>query len=86
MRKDAFCPELIEKIAEEYGTSKEITEYIVRSQFRYVVHVLEEGKGEAVRLHHFGIFRIKYDRKDNRATGKIEGVDKRAEEKCGNEH
>lgn len=60
MRKNAFCPKIIEKLAKKYNVSKEVAEYVTRSQFRYVAHIIEEGKGEAVRLHYLGRFRIKY--------------------------
>ena len=51
--------ELIEKLAKEYDLPSFVVESIVRSEFRFVQNKIEEGNCAKVRLHHFGVFKVK---------------------------
>ena len=59
MSNNAFCPKIIKRIAKKYEIPKEVIEFIVRSQFRYVAHIIAQGEGEAVRLQYLGRFKIR---------------------------
>jgi len=51
--------ELIEQLAKEYDLPVFVVESIVKSQFKFVQDKMEEGKCAKVRLHHFGVFKVK---------------------------
>lgn len=51
--------ELIKQLAEEYDLPTFVVESIVKSQFKFVQNRMEEGECAKVRLHHFGVFKVK---------------------------
>ena len=51
--------ELIEHLTEKYDLPEFVVESIVKSQFKFVVDKMEEGDCAKVRLHHFGMFKVK---------------------------
>ena len=51
--------DLIEKLAKKYDLPPFVVESIVRSEFRFVQNKIEEGNCAKVRLHHFGVFKVK---------------------------
>ena len=51
--------ELIEQLAIEYDLPEFVVESIVKSQFKFVQDKMEEGNCAKVRLHHFGVFKVK---------------------------
>ena len=51
--------ELIQQLAEEYDLPTFVVESIVKSQFKFVQNKMEEGECAKVRLHHFGVFKVK---------------------------
>ena len=53
------CKELIEQLAEKYELPEYVVESIVRSEFKFVQDRIEEGDCAKVRLHHFGVFKVK---------------------------
>lgn len=54
--------EIIEELAREYKLSPIMVERIVKSQFRYVAHVMRSKTLEPVRLHYLGVFAVKPNR------------------------
>jgi len=50
---------LIEELANKYNLPFFVVESIVKSQFKFVVEKMEEGDCAKVRLHHFGVFKVK---------------------------
>ena len=51
--------DLIEQLAEKYDLPDFVIESIVKSQFKFVQDKIEEGECAKVRLHHFGVFKVK---------------------------
>ncbi|QDP52791.1 MAG: hypothetical protein Unbinned838contig1000_42 [Prokaryotic dsDNA virus sp.] len=51
--------DLIEQLAEKYDLPDFVVESIVKSQFKFVQDKMEEGECAKVRLHHFGVFKVK---------------------------
>tara|TARA_R110000751_G_scaffold91174_1_gene178642 strand:- start:943 stop:1152 length:210 start_codon:yes stop_codon:yes gene_type:complete len=51
--------ELIEILAEKHELPFFVAESIVKSEFRFVQNRMEEGNCAKVRLHHFGVFKVK---------------------------
>ena len=51
--------DLILLLAEEYNLPEFVVESIVKSQFKFVRDKMEEGNCAKVRLHHFGVFKVK---------------------------
>jgi len=51
--------ELIKQLAGEYDLPTFVVESIVKSQFKFVQNRMEEGECAKVRLHHFGVFKVK---------------------------
>jgi len=51
--------ELIEHLTEKYDLPEFVVESIVKSQFRFVKDKIAEGNCAKVRLHHFGVFKVK---------------------------
>ena len=51
--------DLIEQLAEKYDLPDFVIESIVKSQFKFVQDKMEEGECAKVRLHHFGVFKVK---------------------------
>jgi nucleoid DNA-binding protein len=50
---------LVEQLAKKYDLPEYVVESIINSQFRFVAEKIEEGGCEKVRLHHFGVFKVK---------------------------
>jgi len=50
---------LIETLAEKYEIPFFVAESIVKSQFKFVQDKMEQGECAKVRLHHFGVFKVK---------------------------
>jgi len=51
--------DIIEKLAKEYDLPEYVVESIVKSQFKFVQDKMEQGECAKVRLHHFGVFKVK---------------------------
>jgi nucleoid DNA-binding protein len=51
--------DLIEQLAEKYDLPSFVVESIVKSEFKFVQNRMEEGNCAKVRLHHFGVFKVK---------------------------
>ena len=51
--------DILERIAEEYDLPVYVVENIVKSQFKFVQDKMQEGECAKVRLHHFGVFKVK---------------------------
>ena len=51
--------DLIEQLAEKYDLPDFVIDSIVKSQFKFVQDKMEEGECAKVRLHHFGVFKVK---------------------------
>tara|TARA_B100001094_G_C18196390_1_gene811667 strand:+ start:10354 stop:10560 length:207 start_codon:yes stop_codon:yes gene_type:complete len=51
--------DLIQQLANEYDLPPYVVESIVKSQFKFVQDKIAEGKCAKVRLHHFGVFKVK---------------------------
>ena len=51
--------DILDKLAKEYDLPEYVVESIVKSQFKFVQNRIEEGKCAKVRLHHFGVFKVK---------------------------
>ena len=51
--------DLIEQLAEKYDLPDFVVESIVKSQFKFVQDKMQEGECAKVRLHHFGVFKVK---------------------------
>lgn len=51
--------EIIDELAVKYKLAPHIIERIVKSQFRFVAHVMRSKTLEPVRLHHLGVFGVK---------------------------
>lgn len=51
--------DLIEYLTEKYDLPSFVVESIVKSQFKFVQDRIEEGECAKVRLHHFGVFKVK---------------------------
>tara|TARA_R110000787_G_scaffold69584_5_gene154764 strand:+ start:659 stop:871 length:213 start_codon:yes stop_codon:yes gene_type:complete len=51
--------DILDKLAKEYDLPEYVVESIVKSQFKFVQNKIEEGKCAKVRLHHFGVFKVK---------------------------
>ena len=51
--------DLIEQLAEKYDLPDFVVESIVKSQFKFDQDKMEEGECAKVRLHHFGVFKVK---------------------------
>tara|TARA_R110000787_G_scaffold153516_4_gene267427 strand:+ start:3400 stop:3612 length:213 start_codon:yes stop_codon:yes gene_type:complete len=51
--------DLLEKLAKEHNLPEYVVESIVKSQFKFVQDKMEEGDCAKVRLHHFGVFKVK---------------------------
>lgn len=54
--------DIITKLAREYKLSPNTVERIVKSQFRYVTHVMRSKTLDPVRLHYLGVFAVKPNR------------------------
>tara|TARA_R110000824_G_scaffold5756_15_gene26546 strand:- start:1460 stop:1666 length:207 start_codon:yes stop_codon:yes gene_type:complete len=50
---------LIALLVEKYDLPFVVVEGIVKSQFKFVQDRMEEGECAKVRLHHFGVFKVK---------------------------
>lgn len=53
---------IIKTLAEKYNLSEFEIEHIVKTQFRFVKGVIEEGDFKSVRLKHLGLFTVKKNR------------------------
>jgi|TARA_R110002020_G_scaffold189618_2_gene388877 nucleoid DNA-binding protein len=51
--------DILEHLAEKYDLPTYVIESIVKSQFKFVQEKIEEGECAKVRLHHFGVFKVK---------------------------
>jgi len=51
--------DLIQELSDRYDLPPFVIESIVKSQFKFVQKKIEEGKCAKVRLHHFGVFKVK---------------------------
>ena len=51
--------DLIQQLADKYDLPFFVVESIVKSQFKFVQDRMEEGNCAKVRLHHFGVFKVK---------------------------
>lgn len=51
--------DLIEQLANKYDLPPYVVESIVKSQFKFVQDKMEQGECAKVRLHHFGVFKVK---------------------------
>ena len=51
--------DILDKLAKEYDLPEYVVESIVKSQFKFVQNKMEEGECAKVRLHHFGVFKVK---------------------------
>ena len=51
--------DILNKLAEKYDLPTYVVESIVKSQFKFVQEKIEEGECAKVRLHHFGVFKVK---------------------------
>jgi len=51
--------DLVKKLIDKYDLPDFVIESIVKSQFKFVQNKIEEGKCAKVRLHHFGVFKVK---------------------------
>jgi len=51
--------DLIEQLADEYDLPDFVVDSIVKSQFKFVQEKIAEGNCAKVRLHHFGVFKVK---------------------------
>ena len=54
--------DILNKLAEKYDLPTYVVESIVKSQFKFVQEKIEEGECAKVRLHHFGVFKVKHKR------------------------
>ena len=54
-----FYPEIVEKIAKELKQPPHVIEKVVRSQFKFLMNQMKEGKYQNVRLHYLGVFGVK---------------------------
>ena len=50
---------IIKELSEEYGLPEPVIESIVRSQFKFVCDKMQDDECLKIRLHHFGVFKIK---------------------------
>jgi len=50
------------ELSKEFNLPPHIVERIVKSQFRYVAHIMRSKTLEPIRLHHLGVFAIKPNR------------------------
>ena len=50
---------LIDLLVEKHALPAFVVESIVKSQFKFVQDRIEEGECAKVRLHHFGVFKVK---------------------------
>jgi nucleoid DNA-binding protein len=50
---------LIDLLAEKYALPAFVVESIVKSQFKFVQEKMQQGECAKVRLHHFGVFKVK---------------------------
>ena len=50
---------IIKKLAEEYNLPEQVIESIIRSQFKFVCDKMQDDECLKIRLHHFGVFKIK---------------------------
>tara|TARA_B110000902_G_scaffold146091_1_gene168535 strand:- start:175 stop:402 length:228 start_codon:yes stop_codon:yes gene_type:complete len=53
---------IIKTLAKKYNLSEFEIEHIVKTQFRFVKSVIEEGDFKSVRLKHLGLFTVKKNR------------------------
>ena len=53
---------IIKTLAKKYNLSEFEIEHIVKTQFRFVKGVIEEGDFKSVRLKHLGLFTVKKNR------------------------
>tara|TARA_R110000744_G_scaffold143800_1_gene255740 strand:+ start:292 stop:501 length:210 start_codon:yes stop_codon:yes gene_type:complete len=51
--------DLIALLVKEHDLPEFVIESIVKSQFKFVRDKMEEGNCAKVRLHHFGVFKVK---------------------------
>ena len=51
--------EIIKQLAKEYELPEPVIESIVRSQFKFVCDKMQDDECLRIRLHHFGVFKIK---------------------------
>tara|TARA_R110000824_G_scaffold57933_1_gene157225 strand:+ start:374 stop:580 length:207 start_codon:yes stop_codon:yes gene_type:complete len=52
-------PKVIEQLSTKYALPTFVVESIIKSQFKFVQDKMAEGKCAKVRLHHFGVFKVK---------------------------
>ena len=50
---------LIALLAKQYDLPFFVVESMVKSQFKFIQDKMEEGECAKVRLHHFGVFKVK---------------------------
>jgi nucleoid DNA-binding protein len=50
---------IIAELSEKYGLPKYMVEEIVKSQFKFLISAMEEGKHKGMRLHNLGVFMVK---------------------------
>ena len=72
--------EIVKKLAKKYNLTEFQVEHIVKTQFRFVKGVIEEGEFKSVRLKHLGLFtvkknRLKYYKDGGRREEECEGED-----------
>jgi nucleoid DNA-binding protein len=51
--------DIIKELAQEYDLPEYVVEDIVRSQFKFVKENMENDDCFKIRLHHFGVFKVK---------------------------
>lgn len=51
--------DLVEQLAKKYNLPEFVVESIIKSEFKFVQDKIEEGNCDKVRLHHFGVFKVK---------------------------
>lgn len=51
--------EVIKELAKEYDLPDFVIESIVKSQFKFVCNKMEDDQCTKIRLHHFGVFKVK---------------------------
>ena len=51
--------DIIKQLAKEYDLPPFVIESIVRSEFKFVKDCMETDECVKIRLHHFGVFKVK---------------------------
>jgi nucleoid DNA-binding protein len=51
--------DIIKELSEKYDLPDFVVESIIRSQFKFVKDCMETDECVKIRLHHFGVFKVK---------------------------